>query len=78
MQNFLDKNSQFFFSFYFDKDLGVVCEKLTTAVKVLAKASIIYQKKKIYYVVEAFECCILLFLLRTWIDLSLSLVHNWL
>ena len=42
MQNFLDKNSQFFFSFYFDKDLGVVCEKLTTAVKVLAKASIIY------------------------------------
>ena len=42
MQNFLDKNSQFFFSFYFDKDLGVVSEKLTTAVKVLAKASIIY------------------------------------
>ena len=27
---------------YFDKDLGVVSEKLTTALKVLAKAGIIY------------------------------------
>ena len=65
---------------YFDKDFGVVSEKLTIALKVLGEASIIY----CWYVMLLKHLgCIVLFLLRTWIDISslcwiwyVSLVHN--
>ena len=40
-RNFLTEIVNFAFA-YFDKDLGVASEKLITALKVLAKASIIY------------------------------------
>ena len=40
-RTFLTEIVNFAFA-YFDKDLGVVSEKLVTALKVLAKASIIY------------------------------------
>ena len=41
-RTFLTEIVNFAFA-YFDKDLGVVSEKLITTLKVLAKASIIYR-----------------------------------